>query len=829
MRKVVSVLSSAALAAALLVGVSTPVQANVLTLQFPTGIEAFTPNEWGNVATLTGETPAILGAADPTADVLRVTIEAELGGLLRLDTAGLTAGAGFDLTDFDSPSNAPGARVISFSAVVNNLNAALATLEFKGVHGAMRIEMRVSAGTGLVLGNRYYEVYDVGANITWANALKAAAAKKVPSSVQGANYECQGYLMTIESADEQALINANVKSDAWIGGSDEFSYVNQALFTKAVEPASTATTYPTQADSEGKFHWVVGPSRGVQLTTANGVPSTSTLAALVPGVYNNWNGFEPNNSSTTEHYIQILADGLWNDLPDNGNVDQYIVEYGGLRTTATHQTDPANVVFTNAGHMGTVADCVPAVVANQQVASFTAFTGLAFNQARENIGGVYVDDVEDRLVQGFDLGLAGFAAVTGFDEIGDQNLAVGDFVDYFNVVTLNGQQIDSRITITAQGGIESSSSSPGDGLLRRLDGEGGGAEENPFVQSSVRFDNKVGDEWVEYQIEFFTGLATSPANPTPATLSNLYLSVYDIDNQQYFEASGFSSYELTEDSILSVSAPRFGVTRFAETSNTSTSGTDSQTLGRVTVLFDSVDSFTMRLGQNRTTRGSSASFDLDFSPGLGWLGAQRVTLTPPAYVAPNYTGPVLESFSTRSVDACQGTVVTITGTRLSGITSATVQGKRAAVIENTADRLVIRTPAGLTAGANQSLVITSAAGTLTHQNAFNVVGSSEVASCALDTTKGFWTQAQADGRTIKIYAKNPVGSGKVQFIVDGREIAWANAVDANDPKLRVIRTDGPMAGVNYLVRTISLNPGKNRIEIRVNGERVWRVTYLPRG
>jgi hypothetical protein len=201
---------------------------------------------------------------------------------------------------------------------------------------------------------------------------------------------------------------------------------------------------------------------------------------------------------------------------------------------------------------------------------------------------------------------------------------------------------------------------------------------------------------------------------------------------------------------------------------------------------------------------------------------------PSAAPAP-YTGPVLESFSTRSVDACQGTVVTITGSHLDGITSVTLQGNRATIIENTADRLVIRTPAGLTAAANQSLVITSAAGTLTHQNAFDVVGSSDPASCALDTTKGYWTQAQADGRAIKIYAKNPVGSGKVQFIVDGREIAWVNAVDASDPKLRVITTDGPMAGVSYLVRTISLNPGKNRIEIRVNGERVWRVTYLPRG
>ena len=212
---------------------------------------------------------------------------------------------------------------------------------------------------------------------------------------------------------------------------------------------------------------------------------------------------------------------------------------------------------------------------------------------------------------------------------------------------------------------------------------------------------------------------------------------------------------------------------------------------------------------------------------FAWPNSTLITLSAPA-PAP-YTGPVLESFSTRSIDACQGTVVTITGARLDGITSATVQGKRSAVIENTADRLVIRTPAGLTAAANQSLVITSAAGTLTHQNAFNVVDSTESSVCALDTTKGYWTQWQAATDTIKIYAKNPIGSGKVQFFVDGREIAWVNAVDANDPKLRVITTDGPMAGVNYLVRTISLNPGKNRIEIRVDGQRVWRVTYLPRG
>jgi hypothetical protein len=34
-----------------------------------------------------------------------------------------------------------------------------------------------------------------------------------------------------------------------------------------------------------------------------------------------------------------------------------------------------------------------------------------------------------------------------------------------------------------------------------------------------------------------------------------------------------------------------------------------------------------------------------------------------------------------------------------------------------------------------------------------------------------------------------------------------------------------MAGVAYLVRTINLEPGKNALEIFVDGERVRRVAY----
>ncbi|MBL0135681.1 MAG: hypothetical protein IPP79_17740 [Chitinophagaceae bacterium] len=48
----------------------------------------------------------------------------------------------------------------------------------------------------------------------------------------------------------------------------------------------------------------------------------------------NWNGAEPNNSGSNEHYAELFASGgnvgKWNDLPNNSL--GYVVEYGGLAT-----------------------------------------------------------------------------------------------------------------------------------------------------------------------------------------------------------------------------------------------------------------------------------------------------------------------------------------------------------------------------------------------------------------------------------------------------------------------------------------------------------------
>ena len=91
---------------------------------------------------------------------------------------------------------------------------------------------------------------------------------------------------------------------------------------------------------------------------------------------------------------------------------------------------------------------------------------------------------------------------------------------------------------------------------------------------------------------------------------------------------------------------------------------------------------------------------------------------------------------------------------------------------------------------------------------------------AADSTPGFWTKKISDTE-IKLYAKNIVGAGKVQFFHNGNEVAWIRAEDNSDPKLRVIES-GPMTGANYLVRTREMVEGKNVFEIYVDGERVLR-------
>jgi hypothetical protein len=84
-----------------------------------------------------------------------------------------------------------------------------------------------------------------------------------------------------------------------------------------------------------------------------------------------------------------------------------------------------------------------------------------------------------------------------------------------------------------------------------------------------------------------------------------------------------------------------------------------------------------------------------------------------------------------------------------------------------------------------------------------------------------WTK-KLDDNSAKIYAKNVVGAGKVQFFLNGREIAWVRATSASDAKLLSAN------GANYMVRTVTFAAGKNVLEVYVDGVRTTRTAYTKR-
>ena len=276
------------------------------------------------------------------ADNIRVVVGKTDGGALsgrvRLDsTSGLTQTETGYQTD---ATGANGFPELAFTGNLAQVNAALSTLQYRGPDGGGDETIEISAslaGAAFFAGTGHYYEF-VTATVSWT-AAKAAAANKRFNGLTG-------YLATITSAEENAfIVEKTGGSAAWVGGSDEFSQINAA---------TGETTYANQTASEGKWYWVTGPEAGTQFWDH----TKSGAARLIPdgnGVrYQNWNnsfnnpawGAEPNNSSTSEHYLQLLVggDGNWNDLPNTSTLS-YVVEYGGLPgETALKQASTTFVV-----------------------------------------------------------------------------------------------------------------------------------------------------------------------------------------------------------------------------------------------------------------------------------------------------------------------------------------------------------------------------------------------------------------------------------------------------------------------------------------------------
>lgn len=212
------------------------------------------------------------------------------------------------------------------------------------------------------------------------------------------------------------------------------------------------------------------------------------------------------------------------------------------------------------------------------------------------------------------------------------------------------------------------------------------------------------------------------------------------------------------------------------------------------------------------------------APSLRWIvdliGVDSCTLQ--GQSASPYDGPIIEAIldpiSLKPVTEVEPEQqVLLTGKNLSGITAVAIDSGDFEVAEITATSILATVPSSAIAGTHD-LVLVSDKGQLRVQGAIRIVNG----GINIDSAFAAWTSNK--GEFVKVYAKNVVNAGKVQFFFNGKEIAWVRANSDSDQKLRNAN------GFSYFVRSVYLESGKNVFEIYLDGTRVKRVAYtIPEG
>ena len=185
----------------------------------------------------------------------------------------------------------------------------------------------------------------------------------------------------------------------------------------------------------------------------------------------------------------------------------------------------------------------------------------------------------------------------------------------------------------------------------------------------------------------------------------------------------------------------------------------------------------------------------------------------------SWAGPVVERSA--SPNNAPGGTAQFPGERHEQIQKVFLDGKEV-TFKLVNGQLVIDVPRDQASGT-YDLVVTGDFGSLRIQDALSIAGTATAEVIGKKT----WTSINAEKSAVRVIYKNPVNEGKVQFMLNGKEIAWARAVSDDDPKLRKYAVNG--LEIPYLVRNVVLTPGiKNAFEIYVDGVRVWRAAYTLR-
>ncbi len=284
----------------------------------------------------TGTTPSVTGFST---DVL-ITIRATAGFVKITTVSGLeqiNGYCGYTADSSSEPSNCAddNRSEIGFEGTQSEVNAALATLSFKGDGSTSSVSITASAtptGAAYNSTNGHYYRAVSSTDIRWDDAR--AAAKSEAQKFNGLT----GYLVNITTAQENDFVANKVSVNAWTGGSD--------------------------SGTERVWRWMDGPEADQTYTCqkfgTGGTGEESPINGVVctEQSYLNWDFGEPNQyNGTNEDYMHVYGTGprkgSWNDyVINNSNVDAYIIEYGGMGGTATVQ-GTATISITSTEASGT--------------------------------------------------------------------------------------------------------------------------------------------------------------------------------------------------------------------------------------------------------------------------------------------------------------------------------------------------------------------------------------------------------------------------------------------------------------------------------------------
>ncbi|HTE22428.1 MAG TPA: C-type lectin domain-containing protein [Candidatus Limnocylindria bacterium] len=241
--------------------------------------------------------------------VVPVQLQVQDGDLSFGSTTGLT---------FESDTTGPH---LGFSGTVDDINAALLTLQYERTDGIGTDTLEVSLSEyGEVFfpdNGHVYEFVDPGAGINWVDSETAAEGLT--------KYGKTGHLVTITSQAENDYVAERLLGDGWMGATD------QAV--------------------EGDWRWVSGPENGTLFWQGLGGEG----GAAVGGNYSNWASGEPNDSSDEDCAQFYVDDATWNDLHCvNSELNGYVVEYGDETPI---EIATATLSITTVGETIEVASC----------------------------------------------------------------------------------------------------------------------------------------------------------------------------------------------------------------------------------------------------------------------------------------------------------------------------------------------------------------------------------------------------------------------------------------------------------------------------------------